>query len=186
MQNGEDINVPGLPAGIIIPARKKGPGRPPKDGVMSKRERAQLIKQAKEREKAIKLGLDPSTIPPPESRPPKPKPRRNSQGEEIEGDMDGDDEKRPKIPRPPRSPSPEMKLEDYTEDQLQRPSANYVYLIYEAIKNAKAGVMNLQQIYSSIERKYPWYKFKAGSNGWQSSVRHNLGQHEVCSCLESV
>jgi hypothetical protein len=179
MQNGEDINVPGLPAGIIIPARKKGPGRPPKDGVMSKRERAQLIKQAKEREKAIKLGLDPSTIPMPENRPPKPKPRRNSQGEEVDGDIDGDDERRPKIPRPPRSPSPEMRIEDYTEDQLQRPSANYVYLIYEAIKNSKAGVMNLQQIYSSIERKYPWYKFKAGSNGWQSSVRHNLGQHEV-------
>jgi hypothetical protein len=183
MQNGEDINVPGLPAGIIIPARKKGPGRPPKDGVMSKRERAQLIKQAKEREKAIKLGLDPSTIPPPEHRPPKPKPRRNSQGEEIECDADGDDEKRPKVPRPPRSPSPEMKIEDYTEEQLQRPSANYVYLIYEAIKNSKAGVMNLQQIYSAIERKYPWYKFKAGSNGWQSSVRHNLGQHEVRSIL---
>ncbi|KIW02718.1 uncharacterized protein PV09_06152 [Verruconis gallopava] len=183
LQNGEDINVPGLPAGIIIPARKKGPGRPPKDGVMSKRERAQLIKQAKEREKAIKLGLDPSTIPPPEIRPPKPKPRRNSKGEEVEGDGD-DDEKRPKIPRPPRSPSPEMRIEDYTEEQLQRPSANYVYLIYEAIKNSKAGVMNLQQIYSAIERKYPWYKFKAGSNGWQSSVRHNLGQHEAFKKVE--
>jgi hypothetical protein len=180
LQNGEDINVPGLPAGIIIPARKKGPGRPPKDGVMSKRERAQLIKQAKEREKAIKLGLDPSLIPAVDTRPPsKPKPpRRNSQGEEVD-DAPGDGEERVKVPRPPRSPSPEMRIEDYSEEQLQRPSANYVYLIFEAIKNSKAGVMNLQQIYSAIERKYPWYKFKAGSNGWQSSVRHNLGQHEV-------
>jgi hypothetical protein len=176
MQNGEDINVPGLPVGIMIPARKKGPGRPPKDGVMSKRERAMLIKQNKEREKAIKMGMDPSLIPPPDIRPPKPKiPRRNSQGEEI----DDPDDNTPRAPRPPRSPSPEMKLEDYSEEQLQRPSANYVYLIYEAIKNCKAGVMNLQQIYSAIERRYPWYKFRSGSNGWQSSVRHNLGQHEV-------
>jgi hypothetical protein len=180
MQNGDEVTVPGLPAGVIIPARKKGPGRPPKDGVMSKRERALLIKQSKEREKAIKLGLDPSQIPPPEMKPPKPRPRKNSQGEDIEGeDGDGDEKKSTKVPRPPRSPSPEMKIEDYTEEQLQRPQPNYVYLIYEAIQNCKTGVMNLQQIYSAIERRYPYFKFRTTSNGWQSSVRHNLGQHEV-------
>lgn len=181
MQNGDEVTVVGLPAGVIIPARKKGPGRPPKDGVMSKRERALLIKQAKERDKAIKLGLDPSQIPPPEMKPPKPRPRKNSQGEDIDGDdCDGDDKKSTRIPRPPRSPSPEMKVEDYTEEQLQRPQPNYVYLIYEAIQNCATGVMNLQQIYSAIERRYPYFKFRTTSNGWQSSVRHNLGQHEVC------
>jgi hypothetical protein len=183
MRNGEHINVPNLPEGIIIPARKKGPGRPPKDGVMSKREKALLIKQEKEREKAIKLGLDPSQIPLPESKPPKPRPRKNSQGEEVDDDGDdkgdGTDKKVAKAPKPPRSPSPEMNLADYTEEQLQRPTPNYVYLIYEAIQNSKAGVMNLQQIYSAIERRYPYFKFKVTSNGWQSSVRHNLGQHEV-------
>jgi hypothetical protein len=183
MRNGEHINVPNLPEGIIIPARKKGPGRPPKDGVMSKREKALLIKQEKEREKAIKMGLDPSQIPILEQKPPKPRPRKNSQGEEIDDDGDdkgeGHEKKVAKAPKPPRSPSPEMNLADYTEEQLQRPSPNYVYLIYEAIQNSKAGVMNLQQIYSAIERKYPYFKFKVTSNGWQSSVRHNLGQHEV-------
>ena len=181
MQNGEDINVPGLPAGIIIPARKKGPGRPPKDGVMSKRERAQLIKQAKEREKAIKAGMDPNLLPPPLPEPPrKPKiPRRNSQGELLPSDPDDPSSTSNKIARPAKSPSPEMRIEDFTEEQLQRPTANYVYLIYEAIKASKGGVMNLQQIYSAIERRYPWYRFRAGSHGWQSSVRHNLGQHEV-------
>lgn len=179
LQNGEEVTVPGLPAGLIIPARKKGPGRPPKDGVMSKRERALLIKQNKEREKAIKLGLDPSQIPPPEMKPPKPRPRKNSQGEDIEGDDGDDDKKSTRMPRPPRSPSPEMKIEDYTEEQLQRPQPNYVYLIYEAINACPNGVMNLQQIYSAIERKYPYFKFRTTSNGWQSSVRHNLGQHEV-------
>lgn len=72
-----------------------------------------------------------------------------------------------------------MKIEDYTEEQLQRPAPNYVYLIYEAINACPNGVMNLQQIYSAIERKYPYFKFRTTSNRWQSSVRHNLGQHEV-------
>ncbi|KAE9969792.1 hypothetical protein BLS_005219 [Venturia inaequalis] len=184
LQNGEEVTVPGLPAGLIIPARKKGPGRPPKDGVMSKRERALLIKQNKEREKAIKLGLDPSQIPPPEMKPPKPRPRKNSQGEDIEGDDGDDDKKSTRMPRPPRSPSPEMKIEDYTEEQLQRPQPNYVYLIYEAINACPNGVMNLQQIYSAIERKYPYFKFRTTSNGWQSSVRHNLGQHEAFRKVE--
>ncbi|TID20589.1 forkhead domain-containing protein [Venturia nashicola] len=184
LQNGEEVTVPGLPAGLIIPARKKGPGRPPKDGVMSKRERALLIKQNKEREKAIKLGLDPSQIPPPEMKPPKPRPRKNSQGEDIEGDDGDDDKKSTRMPRAPRSPSPEMKIEDYTEEQLQRPQPNYVYLIYEAINACPNGVMNLQQIYSAIERKYPYFKFRTTSNGWQSSVRHNLGQHEAFRKVE--
>jgi hypothetical protein len=39
--------------------------------------------------------------------------------------------------------------------------------------------MNLQQIYNYIEKKYPWYKFKTTTSGWQSSVRHNLGQHDA-------
>src|SRR5262249_28961611 len=79
----------------------------------------------------------------------------------------------------PRSPSPEMRIEDYTEEQMQRPNANYVILIYEAIKDSKTGRMNLQQIYSAIERRYPFFKFKVTSSGWQSSVRHNLSQHDV-------
>lgn len=39
--------------------------------------------------------------------------------------------------------------------------------------------MNLQQIYSAIERRYPFFKFKTGTFGWQSSVRHNLNQHDA-------
>ncbi|KAF2399656.1 hypothetical protein EJ06DRAFT_531180 [Trichodelitschia bisporula] len=188
LQNGEDINIPGLPAGMTIPPRRKGPGRPPKDGFMSKRERALLLKQAKEIEKAKKLGIDPSELPPPDMKP-KPRPRKDSTGQEIEDEAreelgDDDDRKTPKIPKPPRSPSPQMKLSDYTEEQLQRPTPNYVYLIYEAIQNSKTGVMNLQQIYSAIERKYPYFKFRVTSNGWQSSVRHNLGQHEAFRKVE--
>ncbi|KAF2427381.1 hypothetical protein EJ08DRAFT_355819 [Tothia fuscella] len=182
MENGTEITIAGLPAGVIIPPRKKGPGRPPKDGVMSKREKALLVKQNKEKEKAIKLGLDPSLVPMPEEKPPKPRPRKNSQGEEIDAGGsggEGQERKISKTPKPPRSPSPEMRIEDYSEEQLQRPTPNYVYLIYEAIENSKTKVLNLQQIYSAIERRYPFFRFKVTSTGWQSSVRHNLGQHDA-------
>jgi hypothetical protein len=81
--------------------------------------------------------------------------------------------------RPPRTPSPEQRIEDYTEEDLQRPTANYVVLIHEAISSSTTGQMNLQSIYTFIERKYPWYKFKTTTSGWQSSVRHNLGQHDA-------
>lgn len=88
-------------------------------------------------------------------------------------------QKQAKPIRPPRTPSPEMRIEDYTEEQLQRPTANYVVLIHEAISSSPTGQMNLQSIYTYIERKYPWYKFKTTTSGWQSSVRHNLGQHDA-------
>lgn len=181
MQNGVDFFDPKLPPGFVVPPRKRGPGRPPKDGVMSKREKALLIRQAKEEEKARKMGLDPSKLPPPEPKT-KSQIRRNSKGEVIEekGEENCDEQKAVR-PRPPRSPSPEMRIEDYTEEQLERPNANYVILIHEAIKNSKTGRMNLQQIYSAIERQYPFFKFKVTSSGWQSSVRHNLSQHDVSS-----
>ena len=72
-----------------------------------------------------------------------------------------------------------MKESDYTEEQLQRPNANYVILIHEAIKDSKLGEMNLQQIYHAIEKRYPFYRFKVSTTGWQSSVRHNLQQNEA-------
>lgn len=72
-----------------------------------------------------------------------------------------------------------MKEADYTDEQLQRPNANYVILIHEAIKDSKLGEMNLQQIYHAIERRYPFYRFKVSTTGWQSSVRHNLQQNEA-------
>ena len=180
MQNGVDFYDPKLRQGFIVPPRKRGPGRPPKDGVMSKREKALLIRQAKDEEKARKMGLDPSKLPPPEVKSTKTAVRRNSKGEVIEDGMDNTEESKTIRPtKPPRSPSPEMRIEDYTEEQLQRPNANYVILIYEAIKASKTGKMNLQQIYSAIEHRYPYFKFKTTSAGWQSSVRHNLSQHDV-------
>ena len=63
MNNNQEHPYPDLPPGIVIPPRRKGPGRPPKDGFMSKREKALLIRQAKEAEKSRKLGLVPGQLP---------------------------------------------------------------------------------------------------------------------------
>ncbi|KAF2732865.1 hypothetical protein EJ04DRAFT_469403 [Polyplosphaeria fusca] len=171
--------------------QRKGPGRPPKDGIMSKRERAGLAKWAKELTKAQADGKDTTELSmsiPKAAKAPRPRKDSNApEGDETvretveKGDAEGPltEKKPPKAAKPTRTPSPPMRIEDYTEEQLQRPSANYVVLIHEAISASKTGQMNLQQIYNYIERNYPWYKFKTTTSGWQSSVRHNLGQHDA-------
>ncbi|KAH7412336.1 hypothetical protein DE146DRAFT_275906 [Phaeosphaeria sp. MPI-PUGE-AT-0046c] len=179
-----------LPATLIgqVVEKRKGPGRPPKDGIMSKRQRSQLIKQAKEIERAKAAGIDPADIPMPSVKPKITKRKDSNAADGEDGDVRestepgdglGGDRKALKPSKPPRTPSPEPRIEDYTEEQLQRPTANYVVLIHEAISSSSTGQMNLQQIYNYIERKYPWYKFKTTTSGWQSSVRHNLGQHDA-------
>jgi hypothetical protein len=186
----EEAERLGIPPDTLF-TRKKGPGRPPKDGIMSKREKAIFARQKKEAEKALKMGLDPSKLPPIDTKiKSTPRPRKDSEIVTADGDgADGNREpgsaqlegekKVSKPMRPARSPSPEMKESDYTEEQLQRPAANYVVLIHEAISAHPNKAMTLQQIYSAIERKYPYYKFRTSTTGWQSSVRHNLGGHNA-------
>ena len=181
-------NLPRTLVGHVV-EKRKGPGRPPKDGIMSKRQRSQLIRQAKDIERAKAAGIDPADIPIPSIKPKATKRKESNAGdgeddgvvettEQGDGTMAGL-QKQAKPIRPPRTPSPEMHISDYTEEQLQRPTANYVVLIHEAISSSPTGAMNLQSIYTYIERKYPWYKFKTTTSGWQSSVRHNLGQHHA-------
>ena len=79
--------------------------------------------------------------------------------------------------KPPRSPSPVFDESTMTPEQLAKPQSSYVVLIYEALKNSATGAMSLPQIYRAIERKYPFYKLRVQTQGWQSSVRHNLSQH---------
>ncbi|KAL1592002.1 hypothetical protein SLS60_011594 [Paraconiothyrium brasiliense] len=180
----------GLPQSLIgqYVGKRKGPGRPPKDGVMSKRQRSQLIKQGKEIEKARAAGIDPADLPQPIVKPKVARRKESNAGEDDEirestekgdGTVILGEKKTSKPAKPTRTPSPEMRIEDYTEEQLQRPTSNYVVLIHEAISSAPSGQMNLQQIYNYIEKNYPWYKFKTTTSGWQSSVRHNLGQHDA-------
>ena len=94
-----------------------------------------------------------------------------------------------KKPKPPpkkreRSLSPETKESDYTIEQLQKPNLSYVVMCHEAILSSEEKALSLPQIYKAIERKYPYYKFKVQTNGWQSSVRHNLGQNKAFRKVE--
>lgn len=89
-----------------------------------------------------------------------------------------------RIPRAPRSPSPVYDESKMTPEQLAKPSSSYVVLIFEAIQASKTGALSLPQIYRAIERKYPYYKLRVTTNGWQSSVRHNLSQHAAFQKIE--
>jgi hypothetical protein len=187
--------------------KKRGPGRPPKDGIMSKREQRLAKKAALELEESQKAGKteEASESPAPGKnkvgRPrkyPKPdgeeeprekrkytkrKPKELKEGE-AEGEGSGDDEpakekKEKKPPKPPRSPTPQFDIASLRPDQLEKPPQNYVLLIHEALTNSATGQLSLPQIYRAIQRKYPYFTLKTTTNGWQSSVRHNLGQNDA-------
>lgn len=201
---------------------RKGPGRPPKNGIISKREQALLAKQAREDIKsggrkashpvdgrgkgksakevhvkkqddnlqangkrkytkrkraggledqhAVRESTEQTDSAPPEQAlaaalPPKPA-------------------KEKKPPKPPRSPSPVYDESTMTPEQLAKPQSSYVVLIHEALTNSKTGAMSLPQIYRAIERRYPFYKLRVQTQGWQSSVRHNLSQHPAFQKIE--
>ncbi|KAK0107055.1 hypothetical protein ONS95_003765 [Cadophora gregata] len=109
------------------------------------------------------------------------KPKEPKDGETKADGEGGDgekDSKEQKPPRSPRSPTPTYNEAELTEEQMAKPSCNYVQLIYEALSESKHKQMSLPQIYRAIQRKYPYFVLKVSTVGWQSSVRHNLGQNE--------
>ncbi|EWC45208.1 hypothetical protein DRE_06096 [Drechslerella stenobrocha 248] len=73
-----------------------------------------------------------------------------------------------------RSKSPPPREEDYAPEQLAKPTMPYTVMIYDAIKNSEKQALTLPEIYRSLETTYPYFKVKAETTGWQSSVRHNL------------
>ena len=200
--------------------KRKGPGRPPKNGIMSKREQAILARQAKEEARTglqkgangvskEKPSKDSSEV---QQEAPNLQPngkrkytKRKSKGDAVR-EQHGTGEstertdsvapeqilaakpaKEKKPSKPPRSPSPVVDKNSLTEEQLAKPTASYVVLIHEALtEHAEAGKgpMSLHQIYSAIARKYPYFKFVVTTVGWQSSIRHNLLQHEAFEKIE--
>ncbi|MCJ1437704.1 hypothetical protein MMC27_007091 [Xylographa pallens] len=207
---------------LVIPPRRKGPGRPPKNGIISKREQALIARQAREAAKAEALkngtskpgkgksgkpGNDDTTTPPPSEV--KAEKRKYTKRKKVEDQTEEPPqtremtektdsvppeqalpapppkpakEKRP--PKPPRSPSPVFDEATLTPEQLAKPAQSYVILIHEALTNSKTGAMSLPQIYRAIERRYPYYKLRVQTTGWQSSVRHNLSQHPAFRKIE--
>ena len=199
-------------APVAPPPKRKGPGRPPKNGIMSKREQALIARQAREAAKAAseKEGPAPGkskssqstkpASPPTEPKPEKRKYKKRGQPQEPEVFREMTDSVPPeqksqadqalkppkerKPPKLPRSPSPNFVEADFTPEQLAKPSASYVVLIHEALSASPTKQMSLPQIYRSIERRYPFFKLKVQTIGWQSSVRHNLSQHPAFKKIE--
>ena len=56
-----------------------------------------------------------------------------------------------------------------------RPPFSYKQLIAQALMTEKATGLLLRDIYSFINKKYPFYKMN--DPGWQNSIRHNLSLH---------
>ncbi|CCG82732.1 Fork head transcription factor 1 [Taphrina deformans PYCC 5710] len=60
---------------------------------------------------------------------------------------------------------------------LQKPSASYATMIYNAIASHEKKKMTLAQIYSWICINHPYYRYI--QNGWQNSIRHNLSLNKA-------
>ncbi len=64
-------------------------------------------------------------------------------------------------------------------EQYRKPDASYIELIAKAILESPGQKLRLQDIYDTLEKKYPYYQ--VADAGWRNSVRHNLSLHE-CFC----
>lgn len=177
--------------------KKRGPGRPPKNGIMSKREQRLLKKQQQEMAKKTvpqppppellvkrKVGrprkhpLPENAADRPEKRKYKPRKPKNEDGAEGSDAERRAREKKEKKARP-KSPPLELKMEDYSAEQLLKPNKNYGVLIDEALTAAGPDGLTLKQIYKRISQRYPWFYFHTETKGWESSVRHNLIGNEA-------
>ncbi|KAK8089748.1 forkhead domain-containing protein [Apiospora hydei] len=182
-----DNGIPPEYAGLPIPQTAWSRAAP-KDGIMSKRERRLLKKQMLEDAKKVQpqepLG---EKIKRPVGRPRKnplpengdrPEKRKYTKRKKEDGEEGSDAEKRAKEKKDkkvrPKSPPLELNREDFTDEQLQKPSKNYGVLIDEALTAGPVEGLHLKQIYKRITAKYPWFYFHAETKGWESSVRHNL------------
>ena len=202
---------------LLPVTKRKGPGRPPKNGIISKREQALLARQAREKAKVVaeqdpatphghrnlKAGKDTKAV-----KKEQPSVQANGKRKYTKRKRaGGTDDQRPiresteqtdsvppeqsiaaklpppkpakekKPPKPPRSPSPVFDEATLTPEQLAKPPQNYIVLIHEALSNSETGAMALPQIYRAMQRRYPYFKLRATTVGWQSSVRHNLSQN---------
>lgn len=207
----------------LLPTKRKGPGRPPKNGIISKREQAMLARQARENAKIVadrdsgasyehskvKAGKDTKAIKNEKALlqangKRKYTKRKRAGGtddqravresteqtdsvppeQSIAAKLPPKPIKEKKPPKPPRSPSPVFDEATLTPEQLTKPTQNYIVLIHEALSNSETGAMALPQIYRAMQRRYPYFKLRATTVGWQSSVRHNLSQNAAFRKIE--
>lgn len=179
-QEQSEDEADGAQPSVEGPPKKRGPGRPPADGVMSKKKR-------KDEERARRLGLSSVDELPtkPNTKPRKDKEQRTDSadgvkkskkgkrtsddqgsGDETDQDANGGSKATPEPPEPP------LRKEDFTEEQLAKPDLTYAQALYEILKD-QPDPMGLPQIYNAFKKKWPYYAFLDG-HGWESSIRHNL------------
>ena len=84
-----------------------------------------------------------------------------------------------------KSPSPDYPPQDsLTAEQLQRPSEPYAQLIYSLLLDIHPNELGLKGVYRAMKLRWPYYKYCVESHGWESSVRHNLNNHQGTSFLK--
>lgn len=168
-----------LPGELI--EKRKGPGRPPANGVISKRALSEMIKAKK-----LKEGVFSGSDPPAElikatptndaddesAAKAKAKKRKRSESAADTKAAEGD---RKKPDEPPRSPSPTE--DQFTPAQLEKPELTYALMIYKILKDVQPTQLNLQQLYKEVKNRWPYFRFKKDTTGWESSVRHTIKQH---------
>ena len=191
-----------------LPEKRKGPGRPPKNGLVSKRDEAVIRKRTKEYEKRgenvpeYRVLLEQVRS---ENKMKDLATKAQARGEPVpdipiasietdrtvnvkNGPQQSADEKghisgsppapeRKTSPKPRRvvkSPSPIKPMSEFSEEELKKPNMTYIYIIDEILRNVEGGQADLQTIYDKIQKRWPYFKYKVHSHGWQSSVRHNL------------
>lgn len=206
-----------------LPEKRKGPGRPPKNGLISKRDMGIIRRKQKEFEKqgipvppldelvrivrtenkakeAAAKAAARGEAPPPMAQnfpimqsiemssqepcatptyvPAVPQPMQTTMGEGDYASVDPEAKGSPKRQRTYRSPSPMKSKEECTEEELKKPNHTYYTTLDEILSEGPPEGLELQQIYDKICKKYPYYKYGVDGHGWQSSVRHNLKQHD--------
>ena len=165
---------------------KRGEDPPPYDamvGMVRSETKAKELQQ-----KALQNGeIDPGTsiVPSIETLPkyntakPPPGPRASTTGE---ADTSAGPARKASSPKPSKrtdkSPSPVPPLEFFTEEQLKKPNGTYVTILDEILQAHPDGEADLPDIYLRIQKRYPHFKYGVPTSGWQSSVRHNLLQHD--------
>lgn len=181
--------------------KRRGPGRPPKNGIMSQREMKEREKAEKEAKTRVTSGDNTelelqrtnskSQAPKeePTAEPLKPEKRkytkrkREDGEEEILPSIEGEEEApavAPPAPQPTKrartkSVSPPYKpFDKCTPEDLARPPHNYAVLLYMILQ--ETGEITLRQIYKQMQSRWPYFKYVVDSDGWTSSVRHNLNQ----------
>lgn len=205
-----------------LPEKRKGPGRPPKNGLISKRDMGIIRRKQKEFEKqgipvppldelvrivrsenkakeaaakaaargeapppmaqnfpimqSIEMSQEPSNQPTYVPAVPQPMQQTMREGDYTSADPEAKGS--PKRQRTYRSPSPMKSKEECTEEELKKPNHTYYTTLDEILSEGPPEGLELQQIYDKICKKYPYYKYGVDGHGWQSSVRHNLKQHD--------